>query len=223
MIAKKGWNVVNPYACKVFREIHLNSYNNVNTKLSLCAGPTGVKLLDTTIGQNLRNTSTNFPNSIALISCHQNRKVTYEEFNIKVSEVAKSLVSLNLSKGSKIGVYAPNCEEWVLLQYACARIGFILVNVNPSYQVKDLRYALDKIEINALFMPRYMKSSNYIDIMQHVVGAELLTSRKQNPYSLLFPNLKHLRHIILMDDKQLDINLLHALQNLLIIHAHSII
>src|SRR5687768_16218905 len=80
-------------------------YNFKNTKLSHCAGPTGIKLLDKTIGEQLEETAKKFPDNIALIASHQNTRLTFEELDYKVSEVAKSLIGLELPVGSKIGVY----------------------------------------------------------------------------------------------------------------------
>jgi len=169
-----------------------------NTNLSHCCGPTGINLLDITIGKQLQDTADKYPDALALISAHQKRRVSYEEFNSKVTAVAKSLLALGLPSDAKIGVYAPNCEEWVLIQFACARIGFVLVNINPSYQVNDLAYVLKKVEISTLVMPRFLKSSDYVSIVNDVLGGEL--RNQQDPYSLQCSNLPDLRQIILLED-----------------------
>ena len=172
-----------------------------NTNLSYCQGPTGVRLLDQTIGEALHNTSIKFPYVECLISAHQKVKLTYEEFNFKVDQVAKSLIALGLPTGSKIGVYAPNSEEWVLVQFACARVGFILVNINPAYQVNDLKYVLKKVGVNCLVMPRMLKTSNYLQIMTQL-APELVNVKgnSQNPVNLNIKDLPNLKQIILLSD-----------------------
>jgi fatty-acyl-CoA synthase len=184
---------------KIKTNRYFSSLEFKNTKMSICNGPTGVRLLEHTIGETLHLTALKNPYVTCLISAHQNIRRTYEEMNYKVDQVAKSLISLGLPIGSKIGVYAPNSEEWVLVQFACARVGFILVNINPAYQVNDLKYVLNKVGINCLIMPRMLKSTNYLEIITQI-APELLKSVGRSPLNLNLRDLPQLKNIILLSD-----------------------
>src|SRR6266566_7938599 len=97
-------------------------------------GASATPLLGETIGENLRNTVNKFSERAALICVHQNYKATYAEFWQQVEEVSRAFLAIDLKKGDRIGVWSPNRYEWVLVQYATARIGAILVNINPAYR-----------------------------------------------------------------------------------------
>jgi fatty-acyl-CoA synthase len=183
---------------KNFSSFDTSNYKNTN--LSFCSGPTGVQLITHPIGEVLKSTAKNFPYITALISAHQNKFLTWTELDRKVDMVAMNLISLGLPVGSKIGVYAPNSEEWLLIQLACARAGYILVNINPAYQVNDLKYVLNKIEVNTLIMTRMFKSSNYIDIVTKIAPSLKDKKNKQDPRNLNLPEMPQLRQIILLDD-----------------------
>src|SRR5262245_8557751 len=86
--------------------------------------------------------ATRFPRGEALVVCHQCVRLTYEEFQSRVSQIAKGLMALGVRKGDRVGIWSFNCEEWVLAQFATAAIGAILVNINPAYGTRELAYAL---------------------------------------------------------------------------------
>jgi fatty-acyl-CoA synthase len=177
--------------CKISKE----SFHN--TSMSFCRGPTNVRLLEITIGQQLHFLAKKYPNNEALISSHQNKRLTYSEFDTKVDKIAKSLIELHLEPLSKIAIYAPNCEEWTLLQFACARVGHILININPAYQTNDLKYSLRKLNVNTLIMPSHLKSSNYLEIMKKITPD--LIEKNQNSLRLNLNELPDLKQIILLD------------------------
>lgn len=118
-------------------------------------------LLSETIGENLRNTVNRFPERDALISVDQQYKVTYAEFWQQVEEAAKSFIAINVQKGDRIAILSPNRFEWVVVQYATARIGAILVNINPAYQSSELAYVLRQSGAGILVSALYFKESNY--------------------------------------------------------------
>src|ERR1700719_2605335 len=101
---------------------------------SHAAGPTHVPLLEDTIGANLERTVASFPDREALVACHQRLRYTYAELDAAVDEVARGLIAVGLERGDRLGIWSPNCAEWVLVQFATAKLGVILVNVNPAYQ-----------------------------------------------------------------------------------------
>src|SRR5687767_9949581 len=109
---------------------------------SYAAGPTEPPLLDETIGFNLRRMAERHADRDALVSCHQDARLTYGELDAAVDSVARALMALGLERGDRLGIWAPNRAEWVLTQFATARIGVVLVNINPAYRTSELRYAL---------------------------------------------------------------------------------
>ena len=110
--------------------------------LSQSAGPTNPPLLHQTIGDNLEATAARFPDREALVSSHQDLRYTYAEFNAAVDSLALGLLNLDVKVGDRIGIWSPNNAEWVFTQYATAKIGAILVNINPAYRTSELEYAL---------------------------------------------------------------------------------
>ena len=114
------------------------------TVLSHAVGPTDVPLLERTIGDDLHATARPHPDREALVVPHQDVRRTYAELDRRVDELARALVASGFERGDRIGIWAPNCSEWVLVQYATARIGVILVNINPAYRTHEVRYALQQ-------------------------------------------------------------------------------
>jgi len=169
-----------------------------NSRSSLTRGSTGVSLREITIGQQLTETAKKFPYIDALYIHHQKTRLSYTELNEKVTQAAKAFISIGLNQTSKIAIYAPNCLEWVLTQYACARIGIPLANINPAYQIKDLEYSLNVLGISTLIMPRKLKSTNYLDIINKI--SPDLKEKQQNSLRLELKSLPHLKQIILLDD-----------------------
>lgn len=140
-----------------------------NTRIySYSHGPSLTPMLGETIGTNLKKTVEKFPHNDALICLHQDYRRTYQEFWNEIEEVAKSLLALKIEKGERIGVWSPNRFEWVLLQYASARLGIILVNINPAYRASELKYVLNQSEISVLFTPTEFKTSTYKKMVDEV-------------------------------------------------------
>jgi fatty-acyl-CoA synthase len=137
-------------------------------QLSQSAGPTDVALLDDTIGANLRATARAHPDVDAVVSCHQDRRLTYAELDAEVDRVAKALLAGGLAKGDRLGIWSPNNVEWVLLQYATARVGVILVCVNPAYRTSELAYVLDQSGCRWLVAAPSFKTSDYRAMVDEV-------------------------------------------------------
>src|SRR5580698_10324759 len=110
---------------------------------SYAAGTSSVSLLGETIGDNLARTAARVPDSEALVECATGRRRTYRDLDAAVDVLALGLLGLDLAVGDRVGIWAPNCAEWVLLQYATARVGIVLVNINPAYRTYELAYALN--------------------------------------------------------------------------------
>src|SRR3954468_764337 len=105
-------------------------------------GASDAPLLGETIGANLARTAARVPDADALVSCHQRLRYTYAEVDARVTRLARGLLAAGLEPGDRLGLWSPNCAEWVLLQYGTARAGIVLVNLNPAYRTSELEYAL---------------------------------------------------------------------------------
>ena len=133
----------------------------MNKNLAYTYGASNISLIGETIDQNLRKTVEKYPNKEALISVHQDYRVTYAEFYAQVTAVAKGLIALGVKQGDRVGIWSPNCYEWTLLQYATAKIGTIMVNINPAYRTSELIYVINQSGISYIFAAPQFKSSNY--------------------------------------------------------------
>ena len=130
-------------------------------KLSYTNGASNIPLLGETIDENLRKTVAKFPNNDALISVHQHYRATYTEFYEQVTAVAKGLIALGVKTGDRVGIWSPNCYEWTLLQYATAKIGAIMVNINPAYRTSELIYVINQSGLSYIFSAIQFKTSHY--------------------------------------------------------------
>ncbi|GAB4588177.1 AMP-binding protein [Nocardia sp. IFM 10818] len=124
-------------------------------------GVWGAPLLGDTIGANLDRTAAAHPDREALIDYTSGVRWTYREFVAEVDALARGLLAAGLGKGDRVGVWAPNCPQWTLTQYATAKIGAILVNINPAYRAHELRYVLQQAGIRALIAAPEFKGSDY--------------------------------------------------------------
>lgn len=104
-------------------------------------------------------------NKTAVISKHQNIRLSYKELQDQVLILARGLLALGIRPGDRVGIWSPNNVEWLMLQLATAKMGAILVNINPAYKTDELEYALNLVECNALFLAQGLKTSNFIDII----------------------------------------------------------
>ena len=136
--------------------------------ISYVFGTSNKPLLGETIGQNLKNTALKFPNQIAIIVKHQDIQFSYKEFWDYTSKIAKGLIANGVQKGDRVGIWAPNCYEWIMLQYATARIGVILVNLNPAYRKKELLYVLNQSKMKLIVSALEFKTSDYKRMLSKV-------------------------------------------------------
>lgn len=155
-------------------------------------GAHDVPLIGETIGPFLSRIARKHGGNEALVVPHQNVRWTYAEFDARVSRLAAGLLALGLQPGDRIGIWSQNCAEWVLVQFATARAGLVMVNINPAYRRSELEYVLDKVGCAALILAPAFKSSDYLEILHDVVP-EVRTSA---PGQLQSARLPHLRHVI---------------------------
>ena len=156
----------------------------------------GKGLLSYTVGDLLRTAAHKWGKSESLISYHENIKWNYSELLQRSESIAQGLLSLGLPKHSRVGIYAPNCKEWLLTQMAASLADLILVNINPAYQLIELEHALNKLGVSALVMTPGFKQSNYIELLSKI-DPELRTQTSTN---LNLPKLPSLKHIILIGE-----------------------
>ena len=139
--------------------------------LSYSKGP-DVALVEETIPEVFLKTAKRFPNHDALVVRHQNVRLTFAQLAVDVEAVARGLTGLGLRAEDRVGVWSTNCVEWVLLQLACARIGAVLVNVNPAYRAHELGFVLGKSGMKALFLLEKDGRSDYRAILQEATAGQ---------------------------------------------------
>ncbi|MFF5081210.1 AMP-binding protein [Actinoplanes sp. NPDC000266] len=136
--------------------------------LSYASGTSDLALLGETIGENLERTASRFGEREALVDVAAGRRWTYAELNDDADRLARGLLRRGIGKGDRVGVWAPNCGEWVITQYATAKIGAILVNVNPAYRTHELRYVVEQSGMGLLISAREFKTSNYQAMIEEI-------------------------------------------------------
>lgn len=137
-------------------------------QLSYANGISDIPLKGETIGQNLRDIATTFPEREALVSDYQNYRATYSEFLSQVEQVAKALMVAGIQRGDRVGIWSPNRYEWVLVQYATALMGAIMVNINPGYKLSGLRYALEQSRIDLLIAASHFRKTDYVEMLNEL-------------------------------------------------------
>ncbi|MFY0407663.1 AMP-binding protein [Solicola sp. PLA-1-18] len=137
---------------------------------SYAAGPADVPLLGDTIGQNLERTVAAHGDREALVEVETGRRWTYAELDADVDRVARGLLAAGVGKGDRVGIWAPNRAEWTLVQYATAKIGVVLVNVNPAYRTHELGYAIRQSGMRMLVSATTFRTSEYRQMVEEVRG-----------------------------------------------------
>ncbi|MBY0289122.1 MAG: AMP-binding protein [Mycobacteriaceae bacterium] len=132
------------------------------------AGRTDIPILEETIGQNFERAVAANPDGDALVDMASSRRWTYAELNDDVDLIARGLMALGIERGERVGIWAPNCPEWTIVQYATAKIGAILVNINPAYRTHELAYVLKQSGIRTLISATSFKTSDYVSMVDEV-------------------------------------------------------
>ena len=141
--------------------------------LSYSRGP-DYPLLEITIGEQLRRTAERVGDSVAVVSCHQARRLTWAELDSMADCVSRGLWSIGVRKGDRVGLWSSNCVEWVMLQMGCARAGAILVNINPAYRSHELRFTLRKSRMKAIFLWRTDARADYSALLAEATSGQSL-------------------------------------------------
>jgi fatty-acyl-CoA synthase len=167
-------------------------------RLSYAYGTSSQPLLGMTIGEKFDQACQQYAEQDAVVSVHQNVRLSYKQLQDQVNAFACSLLQLGLEKGDRIAIWSPNCVEWTITQFAAFKAGMILVNLNPAYKSSELEYVLNKVSCKALVIAPQFKSSNYQDILTKI-APEITESTDKK---LSAKRLPHLKHIIKIDHEQ---------------------
>ncbi len=138
--------------------------------LSYTAGETDVPLIEQTIGDDFDATVARFPDREALVDVEQGTRWTWAELKRDVDVAARGLIAAGIEKGDRVGIWAPNCAEWTIVQFATAKMGAILVNINPAYRTHELMYVLGQAGIRMIVAAPSFKTSDYTAMIEEVRG-----------------------------------------------------
>src|ERR1700730_3673005 len=164
--------------------------------LSYVAGATDDALKFMTVPQLLDRACARFGADAAAIFAAGGQSLSWYDLRQRSDDVASGLLALGIGRGDRVGIWAPNRAEWLAVQFGSARIGAILVNINPAYQTFELEHALRRVECKALVMARGLKSSDYVGMIR-ALAPEIDRARQ----GLGSERLPHLKHVIMLDDQ----------------------
>ncbi len=164
---------------------------------SYTSGTSDIPLLGLTIGDMFDQIAARFPDNEALVACQQQQRYTYRTLQSEVNRCARALLALGIEKGERVGIWSPNRSEWTITQFATSKIGAILVNINPSYRIHELEYALNQSGCSVLVIAPSFKSSNYTQ-MVYDLASEL---HRVTPGNLHAHRLPSLRTVIRLGDE----------------------
>ncbi|OTG80352.1 AMP-binding protein [Acinetobacter sp. ANC 4648] len=165
-------------------------------RLSYACGTSQTPLIGMTIGDKFDEACQQYAEHDAVISVHQNVRLTYRELQAKVDAFACSLLRLGLEKTDRLAIWSPNCVEWTIAQFAAFKAGIILVNLNPAYKKNELEYVLNKVSCKGLVIASKFKTSDYQDVLMQI-APELASTIN---HILDSEKVPHLKHVIKIDD-----------------------
>src|SRR5699024_6429651 len=155
-----------------------------------------MNFMEHTIGQLLERQVEKHPNHEALVYPEHGLRLTYEQFNNRVNDFAKGLVSIGIKKGDHIAVWSDNKGEWIISQFATAKIGAVLVTVNTNYQAFELEYLLQQSNGSTLIMVKHYNHSIYLDILDKICPS----LRSSERVKLQSETLSYLKNLIVLDE-----------------------
>src|SRR6478736_7754215 len=161
---------------------------------SYAAGATDVPLLEETIGANFERTVAAYGDREALVEYASGRRWTWSELNADVDAFAIGLIRKGIRKGDRVGIWSPNCAEWTIVQYATAKIGAILVNINPAYRRRELEFSLNQSGVAALITARGFRKTDYVEMLTELMP-ELTSHRQGTLMTRRVPSLRHLVYL----------------------------
>lgn len=166
-------------------------------RLSYAYGTSNQPLLGMTIGEKFDQACQQYADQDALVSVHENVRLTYKQLQQQVNAFACSLLKLGFKKGDRLAIWSPNCVEWTITQFAAFKAGVILVNLNPAYKSNELEFVLNKVSCKGLVIASQFKGTNYQDILTKI-APELCQADNKVLNAKCLP---HLKHVIKIDDQ----------------------
>ncbi len=154
-------------------------------------GATDTPLIEATIGDYFDAVVARHPHKTAIISRHQQLSLSYQQLQQKANQLASAMIAMGLEKGDRVGIWSHNNVEWLLMQLATAKIGVILVNINPAYRIFELQYALNKVDCKVLVLMRHFKLSDYAEMIREM-APEIYHQSFENLELISLPNLKRI-------------------------------
>ncbi|WP_179999754.1 AMP-binding protein [Acinetobacter sp. YH12239] len=167
-------------------------------RLSYAYGTSEQPLLGMTIGHKFDQACLQYADQDAVVSVHQNVRLTYQQLQENVNAFACSLLKIGLEKGDRLAIWSPNCVEWTIAQFAAFKAGIILVNLNPAYKSYELEYVLNRVSCKGLIIASTFKTTNYQEILTQIAPEILHTTNGV----LNAEKLPHLKYLIKIDDQQ---------------------
>src|SRR5437867_5419739 len=164
-------------------------------RLSYAHGASTRPLIGKTIGDRLDEIAAEFAGNEALVSVFENQRFTYAAFLDQVNRCARALMALGVQKGDRVGIWSTNCVAWVVVQFATAKIGAVLVNINPAYRLHELNFALQQSECNVLICGEGFKDADYAAMLDQLVPELASSDPHKDVRSETAP---HLRRIMLL-------------------------
>ncbi|ENX41975.1 AMP-binding protein [Acinetobacter sp. NIPH 2100] len=169
-----------------------------HVRLSYASGTSSQPLLGMTIGDKFDQACQLYAEQEAIVSSHQNRRLSYKQLQHEVNAFACSLLKLGLKKGDRLAIWSPNCVEWTVTQFAAFKAGIILVNLNTAYKSHELEYVLNKVSCKGLIIASQFKTTDYQELLTKI-APELTSSSDKVLHSARLP---HLKYVIKIDEQQ---------------------
>ena len=164
-------------------------------KLSYAHGVSTKPLIGKTIGDFLDEIATQYADNEAVVSVFENRRLTYRAFREEVDRIARALLALGVAKGERVGIWSTNCQAWVMVQFATAKIGAVLVNINPAYRLSELEFALRQSDCDVLISGQVFKDADYGKMLRELAPELESAKTTEDLHSEKFP---HLRRIVFL-------------------------
>ena len=163
-------------------------------KLSYVHGVGTTPLIADTIGGALNRAAERWGDRDALVACHQQLRYSYRQLREEADRAARALIALGVQRGDRVGIWSGNCAEWMITQYAAAKAGALLVNVNPAYRLRELEYALTHSGVSVLIAARAFRSSDYVQLLLELMP-ELRTTGTGPIQAERVPSLRRLIYV----------------------------
>ena len=183
---------------KVIKEVE--QINTIPLSNSYFKGIQSTPLVEQTIGDYFDGIVDNNPDALAVVVAHQNIRLSYKQFQQQINQLAMGLLALGVKPGERVGIWSPNNIQWCLTQFATAKIGAIMVCINPAYRPSELQYALNSVECSTLITATEFKGSHYINMLQSL-APELSGCNKGELTAVKLPTLKN---VICIGDEPVD-------------------